>query len=243
MSDWQIICGDALEELRKMPDDSVACVVTSPPYNLVRDYIRGGPNTTMDAMRKKILDEWYEDEMPEEEYQAWQRECIAEMLRVCSGVVFYNHKIRYAIKRRGRALHPTEWVPMGKLWCEIIWDRGGGLPGKVSRFIHSDERIFMLGRPNKWRPGSETTVWRIAPRPGNTGHPCSFPVELPARCIKACTDEGDLVLDPFSGAATTGVAALETNRRFLGIELNPDYVKMAEKRLKNTMPLFQGKEK
>lgn len=55
--------------------------------------------------------------------------------------------------------------------------------------------------------------------------------------------EGDLVLDPYCGSGTTGIAALQLNRRFIGIELNPDYVTMSEKRLKNTMSLFQGGSK
>jgi len=64
-----------------------------------------------------------------------------------------------------------------------------------------------------------------------TAHPCQFPVGLAKRLVLALTDEGQLVFDPFSGAATTGVAALLHNRRFLGCEIVPEYAAIGWKRL------------
>ena len=63
------------------------------------------------------------------------------------------------------------------------------------------------------------------------GHPCTFPLRFPTVFIKALTDEGDLVFDPFMGTGTTAVACYETRRHFIGIEINPDYCKIAEKRI------------
>ena len=64
-------------------------------------------------------------------------------------------------------------------------------------------------------------------------HKCPFPVEIPMRLIKLLSFVGDAVLDPFNGIGTTAVACRESNRRYIGIEINPDYCKVAEQRLAN----------
>ena len=68
-----------------------------------------------------------------------------------------------------------------------------------------------------------------------TTHPCQYPVGLVVRLIRALTNQGDLVFDPFSGAGTTGVAALSENRRFVGTEIIPDYVQIANERIARTL--------
>lgn len=75
------------------------------------------------------------------------------------------------------------------------------------------------------------SVWTFPTARFDEAHFATFPPELPRRCILAGSRPGDLVLDPFSGAATTGVVALELGRRYLGVELNPAYVAMSERRL------------
>jgi site-specific DNA-methyltransferase (adenine-specific) len=82
------------------------------------------------------------------------------------------------------------------------------------------------------------TVWTIATSPYPEAHFATFPPELPRRCIMAGSREGDTVLDPFAGAGTTGLVADRLGRRFVGIELNPDYVAMAERRIRDDAPLF-----
>lgn len=78
---------------------------------------------------------------------------------------------------------------------------------------------------------NKRTVWNIATRPFTEAHFATFPIEIPLTCIRAGTRHGDLVLDPFSGAGTTGVAACSLGREYIGIELNPEYNEMAERRL------------
>ena len=75
-------------------------------------------------------------------------------------------------------------------------------------------------------------VWRIRPeRARRVGHPAPFPVELPERCIRLFTYRDDVVLDPFMGSGTTAVAALRTDRHYVGYDLDPDYVKLAKERV------------
>ncbi len=84
------------------------------------------------------------------------------------------------------------------------------------------------------------SVWRIPAESFRGEHYAVMPEELASRCILASSRPGDLVLDPFSGAATTGVAAVRRGRRYLGVELNPDYVRLGERRLAGVTPPLAG---
>jgi len=74
-------------------------------------------------------------------------------------------------------------------------------------------------------------VWTIATQPYPEAHFATFPEALPMKCIMAGTKQGDTVLDPFSGSATTGLVALKLGRKYIGIELNPEYQELAIKRI------------
>lgn len=87
-----------------------------------------------------------------------------------------------------------------------------------------------LERPVDTGTRNRRSVWTITPKPYREAHFATFPVELPEICIKAGSPEGGLVLDPFSGAGTTGIAAAKNGRSYVGIELNPDYAEMSKRR-------------
>jgi DNA modification methylase len=82
------------------------------------------------------------------------------------------------------------------------------------------------------------SVWSIATSPFPQAHFATFPPEIPRRCILAGTSEGDLVLDPFAGAGTTLLVADRLGREAIGIELNPEYAAMAQRRIESDSPLF-----
>jgi DNA modification methylase len=86
------------------------------------------------------------------------------------------------------------------------------------------------------------SVWTIATSPFPGAHFATFPPELPRRCILAASRVGDLVLDPFAGAGTTGLVAHQLQRAFVGIELNPAYADIARRRIRGNAPLFIGAE-
>jgi DNA modification methylase len=87
--------------------------------------------------------------------------------------------------------------------------------------------------PRGKNPGD---VWHFATRPSKEAHFAAFPVDIPLRCVAAGCRRGGTVLDPFSGAATTGLAAVRLHRRYVGIDLNPDYTAMARRRLGPHLP-------
>jgi len=128
----RVICGDCLPVLQGISDDYFEATVTSPPYNRVLEWSRGGPNARCHSFDRN-KEHWYGDGMPEDEYQEWQKQVVTECLRVTRGPVFYNHKVRYAWKRRRCIYHPLDWLRDFPIWCEIIWDRRGGAGGGSRR--------------------------------------------------------------------------------------------------------------
>ena len=229
-SDKWLMQGDCLERMKGMETDSVDLVVTSPPYNLNKKASGGGNS-------KRNYDGWYPDDMPEEDYQLWQIECVSEMLRISKGGVYYNHKVRYAWHSRNKyrtpsnIYHPIHWLGGFPIWCEIIWDRRGTTGHSNRRCRISDERIYQIGKPCKFNDMGYTTVWQILPTK-NKGHVCSYPEELVRRCILMSTDKGDIVFDPFMGSGTTGAVSLGLGRRFVGIELDSDFFNTSVDRIR-----------
>lgn len=88
---------------------------------------------------------------------------------------------------------------------------------------------------------NKRSVWTVVTKPYLEAHFATFPPELIIDCIKAGSAEGDIILDPFFGAGTTGLVAQKLNRNFIGIELNPKYVAIADRRLQKELGLFRKK--
>lgn len=238
IGDATLYLGDCLDILPTLAPNSAAMAVTSPPYNIVREWSGGGQASNLKSLEARY-NIWYDDAIDEPIYQEQQKRLVSELLRACSGSVFYNHKVRYALHRRGQIYHPIDWLRGFPLWCEIIWDRGGGLGGNSKRPIVSDERIYMIGAPSVWNgANSLTTVWRIPPVHVE-GHVCAFPVEIPTRAIQLASLPGDAVIDPYMGSGTTGVACAQLGRQFIGIEIEPRYFDIACRRIEQAYA--QGK--
>lgn len=130
---------------------------------------------------------------------------------------------------------------------EIIWSKPTVLPESVKdRCTKSHEQIFLLSKNPRYYCDQEAlteptadgkgirrkrSVWSVTPKPYKGAHFATFPVELITPCILAGSPIGGVVLDPFMGSGTTGEAALRLGRDFIGIELNPEYGKIAKNRL------------
>jgi site-specific DNA-methyltransferase (cytosine-N4-specific) len=127
----------------------------------------------------------------------------------------------------------------------IIWDKQVATePPRADRPSTAHEYVFLLAKSEQYAvadPGEawfRSTVWSIRSQPSGTGHPAVMPTELAERCIKAGCPAGGLVLDPFGGAGTTGLAADRLQRSAVLIELNPGYAEMALKRIRGEAPLL-----
>ena len=229
----RIIQGDCLEVMRQLPDSSIDLIVTSPPYNL--------KNSTGNGMKNGRGGKWknaelingyshYDDCMPHVEYTLWQRECLAEMLRIIpdNGAIFYNHKWRVQDGVLQDRQDIMNGFPVRQI---IIWKRKGGINFNAGYFLPTYEVIYLIAKPNfKLFPKANAygDVWEFKQEMNNP-HPAPFPVALIDRIISSTYAK--TVLDPFMGSGTTAVAALKNNIDYLGIELSPAYIEMAEKRI------------
>lgn len=237
--------GDALAVLKTLPDNSVNCVVTSPPYNILNT--TGGGFTSKKSRWKHRMIGGYgglcSDDMPHDEYIAWQRSILVECLRAIKpdGAIFYNHKWRVQDGKWQRLADDiTAGLPVRQV---IIWDRGSGFNFNDGYFVPSYEVIYMLtGDDFRLQKGHNVSgdVWRFPADISDKVHPNAFPITLPMRCIRASTRPGDIVIDPFAGSGTTLAAAKRLDRRYIGVELNPQYVALASKRLDEpyTLPML-----
>ena len=318
-----IFCGDSLEVLRTLPDESVQCCVTSPPYWGLRDYgVEGqiGLEKNLSDHLEKIVSLFRE---------------VRRILRP-NGVIWVNYGDVYVSPTKGRngdgthseveqkrflqgshkgsiqgvlprvkydlplknliglpwrvafALQDDGWI----LRSEIIWHKTNAMPESAKdRPGKAHEHLFLLAKNPKYyfdheaikerrteasikknkvkslivhkkenMPGREgvrdysrrgwgsdytselrnsRTVWEIPTQPTKEKHFATFPDELVRRCIAASTKPGDLVIDPFLGSGTTYKVALELGCKAIGIELNPDYIKIAEHKISSIHPLFQ----
>ena len=235
-----IITGDCLDEMRKMKSGSVDLIVTSPPYNLgfTSRGKRKAPRTKGTLWNNSALSygySSYSDDREPDEYIDWQKEVLTECWRLLSdkGAIFYNHKPRIL---NGLLQHPLALNPGLPLRQIVIWDRGSGFNFHKGAFLNTHEYIMIFAKPDfRLRQGASgiKDVWKIAAARDND-HPAPFPIEL-AHCAIEATD-GGVVLDPFCGSGTTGVAAMRLRRSFIGIELDQSYAEGARQRIADDMP-------
>ncbi len=226
------------EKMSELPDNSVALMVTSPPYNVGKDY---------------------DLDLSFEEYLDFLKKVLAETQRV----LVPGGRIAFNVANLGR----KPYIPLNahvsgvaeKLGLlmrgEIIWVKSKAASGSCAwgswmsagnptlRDLHEYVLIFSKQRFDRPRKGRSTiskdefmaatnSVWHITPESARrVGHPAPFPVALVERLIHLYTFEGDVVLDPFMGSGSTAVGAVQTNRRFVGYEIDPEYVSLCMERL------------
>jgi len=227
------ICGDTLDVMRKMPDSCVDLVVTSPPYNLKNSTGNGMKDGRGGKWKNAALVNGYShhnDNLPHEEYVAWQRACLTEMVRLLKsdGAIFYNHKWRVQDGLLQDRHDIVSGFPVRQI---IIWKRKGGINFNPGYFLPTYEVIYLIAKPEfKLAPKANAVgdVWEFTQEMNNI-HPAPFPIAFAERCISATTAK--TVLDPFMGSGTVAVAAKRLGRDFIGIEISPEYCSLAEQRL------------
>lgn len=232
--------GDCLEVMSSLADNAARISFTSPPYNLGEGMEdkgglrvgHSGSKWSSDKLRKGYGS--YNDAMPYSDYLAWQRKVLDELWRICSGAIYYNHKPR-VVKRLGRLPTDIVHLPIRQV---IIWDRGSGFNCMAGAYMPVCEWIILCAKSDfTLRHKSARAVgdiWRINPTPDKE-HPASFPVDLPLRAIE--TSGAPSVIDPFMGSGTTGVACSRLGRKFVGIELDPQYFDTACRRIEEAQKL------
>ena len=226
----ELLHTDCMEYMRGLPDKAFDIVVTSPPYNTLHQ-TGGKGRFVSDASRKKLSSGYstYDDNISEENYRVWMNTMLQECLRVSKGLVWINHKVRY---RNGAGVHPIRFLN-APFYSEVIWDRGISIALGARKYAPSHEVIYGFGKPHFWDRCNDMlmSVWRIPPTPQGLNHPCPFPITLAERLILSSCPPDGTVFDPFAGSGTTGIAAINAGRSFVGCEIDADYIAGARKRL------------
>lgn len=230
-----IICADSTKELLKIPEKSVKLIVADPPYNLNKDY----GNT--------------QDKLEFDEYLMFSRAWLREAVRVLSddGTLYVFMGMRYIsyiyiILEQELGMHFNSW---------ITWFYTQGT-GKTKGFSPRHDDILMFTKSpkkfifnldairvpqkfyrsvNNMRGANPGNVWEFSHmhycNKNRKKHPTQKPEGIYERMILASSNEGDLVLDPFVGSGTMLRVCQQTNRHGIGIDINPEYIAMAQERL------------
>jgi adenine-specific DNA-methyltransferase len=249
MVETHLLCGDVLEILRTLPDNHADLVLTSPPYNIGKEY-----------ETRRGLDE----------YLQWCGAWMEEIFRVTKAAGAFWLNLGYLeVPGKGRAV-PLPYLLWNKspfyLLQEVVWQYGAGVAARRAFSPRNEKWLWFVKDPNHYtfdldavrdpdvkypnqkkngkfkcnplgkNPGD---VWSIAKVTSGTGrastertaHPAQFPLAVIDRIIRACSREGDLVLDPFCGSGSTLVASAAADRNSVGIEIRPDYCAIAQRRL------------
>jgi DNA modification methylase len=248
------IFNSSAEEMSELPDQSINLIVTSPPYNIDIQY----GNVWENRKIKKSKSIKYKDNLSEEDYRNLIKNVAKECIRVLhpQGTVFFNMKNRLIDDQ----ISPPFWILdlFKELFLKniIIWnfDWGGSTSRRFSSryeyvfFFSKDKKEWTFNlddvsipslnfRPDRYKNQykNPSDVWKIPLVSGNsverTKHPAQYPEKLIERIIKASTTENDIVLDPFMGSGTTAFVAKKLKRKYVGYEINQEYIDMAEKRL------------
>ena len=246
-----IYCGDCLDMMRRLSGVSFSLTVTSPPYNIGKEY-----------------------EQPTElaQYLDWCAQWIAEIYRLTdpSGAFWLN--LGYlSLPGKAKAL-PIPYLLWDQvpffLVQEIVWNYGAGVAAKTSFSPRNEKFLWYVKNPSaytfnldevrdpnvkypfqkkngklKCNPlgKNPTDVWQFPKVTSGTNrssdertaHPAQFPAAVIDRIVKACSNEGDLVFDPFLGSGTVAEVALQNRRPVVGIEIEKKYVEIASERLDN----------
>jgi site-specific DNA-methyltransferase (adenine-specific) len=241
---------DCMDGLRKMDDNIIDLVVTSPPYNVDLGNNKYNKNPY----------NLYNDNKEHQEYISWLKEIFSLVYlklksggRVCINIGDGKNGSVPTHSDIIQMMCDIGYIPI----TNIIWNKnttsnrasfGSYLSPSCPSFPRGFEFILVFAKENKklqYKGETDLTkeefvewtngLWTFAPetRQKQFGHPAMFPEELPKRLIKMFSWKGALVVDPFMGSGTTAIVCINTNRNYIGFEISKEYCDIANKRINN----------
>jgi modification methylase len=240
IGELDVIHQASCEEMKELPDCSVHLMVTSPPYNVGKEYDN---NLTLDEYLAFLRGVW------KETYRV-----LVPGGRACINIANVGRKPYIPL----HASIMRDMIDMGFLMRgEIIWDKAASASTSTAwgswqsatnptlRDTHEYILVFSKGSYRREKmDGRKSTiskeefleftksVWGFPSESAKkVGHPAPFPVELPYRLIQLYTFSNEIVLDPFMGSGQTAIAALKAGRHFTGYEINESYINLAQRRI------------
>lgn len=243
----RILLGDSIEVMKKIPDNSADVSFADPPFNLKKKY-----NS-------------YHDKHEVEDYLSWCKQWLHEMVRITkpTGAIFVHNIPKWLIyfgsylNEVAIFRHWIAWDAMGSPLGKTLLPNHYGILYyvKSDKFKFYDIRMmhkrcrkchYILqdygGKKNQLHQFGPlisdvwTDIHRIRHKKRRDEHPCQLPIHLLERLLLMTTDEGDIVLDPFIGTGTTAIAAKRLGRKFIGIDVDPKYVEITNKKLELEEP-------
>ncbi len=237
----KIICGDVLEEMKKIPDNSIHLAITSPPYNLGKNY------------------DSHNDSMKYEDYLNWLEKVWIETKRILVPGGRFALNIAPTGIKNFVPIHHDFSNQMRKIGMtfrtEIIWYKqtmlkrtawGSFKSPANPHIVPSWEYVLVFSKDGSRLDGNQKDaditkeefmkfsdgMWYVPPETQRNGHPAPFPEELIYRLIKFYTYKGNVVFDMFGGTGTVAAVACKTERKFIHIDISKEYCKTAENRVK-----------
>ncbi len=252
----QILMGDCIAEMAKLPDKSVDMIFADPPYNLQL----GGDLFRPEGGKVDACDDEWDKFDSLAVYDDFTREWLDQARRVLkdNGTIWVIGSY-HNIYRVGSLLQDADFWILN----DIVWRKSNPMPNfRGTRFTNAHETLLWCAKDEKARytfnyramkalnddlqmrsdwvlpicSGGE----RVKDDAGDKAHPTQKPEALLYRILLACTKPGDVVLDPFFGTGTTGAVARRLGRKWIGIEREPAYVKVARERIASTLPLDES---
>ncbi|CAA9521743.1 MAG: Type II restriction adenine-specific methylase [uncultured Sphingomonas sp.] len=256
IADGRIIQGDCIAEMAKLPPKSVDMIFADPPYNLQL----GGDLFRPEGGRVDAVDNDWDKFDSLAAYDAFTRAWLHQARRVLKDdgtlwVIGSYHNIY----RVGSLLQDAAYWILN----DIVWRKANPMPNfRGTRFTNAHETLIWCAKDERakysfnyqamkalnddlqmrsdWVLPICSGAERLKNVTGHKAHPTQKPEALLYRILLACTEPGDLVLDPFFGTGTTGAVARRLGRRWIGIEREPDYVSVAQERIAATLPLDES---
>ena len=251
-----ILEGDCIAEMARIPDKSVDMIFADPPYNLQL----GGDLFRPEGSRVDAVDDEWDKFESLAAYDGFTRDWLEQARRILkdNGTIWVIGSY-HNIYRVGALLQDADFWILN----DIVWRKANPMPNfRGTRFTNAHETLIWCAKDEKARytfnyramkalnddlqmrsdwllpicSGGE----RVKGENGSKAHPTQKPEALLYRILLACTKPGDVILDPFFGTGTTGAVARRLGRRWIGIEREPSYVKVAKERIASTLPLDES---
>jgi modification methylase len=242
----KVFCSSS-ESMKELPDNSIHLMVTSPPYNVGKEYDQDLSLEEYNDLLRRVMKETYRVLVP------GGRACInianvgrRPYIPLHAGIIRIMAELGFLM--RGEVV----WEKGSSAGTSTAWGSWKSAKNPILRDTHEYILIFSKASFSRQRKGKDTitkeefleytkSVWRFpAASAKKLGHAAPFPEELPARCLKLYTFEGDVVLDPFMGSGQSALAAIRNGRKFVGYDIDKRYCQLAQERMNELLQQTPG---
>ena len=222
MEDYNIYCGDCLNYMKKIPSESINLIVTDPPYLINYQSSRRIKKEKFEKIKNDVN----------------SQQLICDYFEECNRILKNNTAIYCFCSWHHIDFFKQEFEKHFKLKNIIVWNKNNHGSGDLKGAYAPKHELILFGHKGRTllrekRISDVIECEKI--NSSNLTHPTEKPTKLIEIFIKQSSDIDDIIFDGFMGSGSTGVACINTNRKFIGCELDENYFKIAEQRLKNTI--------